>query len=74
MTTRPQLANYAKYPAVNWFSFYGLEAILSEYGFMSLDRFDLMDLSNKGFAVSEWMIRLVRGFAVLRWLAHVMTQ
>lgn len=73
VTTRPQLANYAKYPAVNWFSFYGLEAILSEYGFMSLDRFDLINLSNKGFA-AKLMIRLVRGSAVLRWLAHVMTQ
>src|SRR5215813_3271004 len=70
VTTRPQLANYAKYPAVNWFSFYGLRATLSQYGFMSLDRFDLVDVSNKGF-VSQWAIRSIRGFPVLRWLAHV---
>ena len=73
VTTRPQLANYAKYPAVNWFSFYGLRATLSQYGFMSLDRFDLVDVSNKGF-VSQWMIRAIRGFPVLRWLAHVSTE
>jgi len=73
VTTRPQLANYAKYPAVNWFSFYSLRATLSKYGFMSLDRFDLVDVSNKKF-VSQWMIRAIRGFPVLRWLAHVSTE
>jgi ubiquinone/menaquinone biosynthesis C-methylase UbiE len=72
-TTRPKLANYAKYPAVNWFSFYGLGATLSRYGFMSLDRFDLVNLSNKGLAVGS-MIRVIRRFAVLRWLAHVVTE
>jgi len=73
VTTRPQLANYAKYPAVNWFSFYGLRATLSPYGFMPLDRFDVVDLSNKGW-VSQWMIRAIRSFCVLRWLAHVATE
>ena len=73
VTTRPQLANYAKYPAVNWFSFYGLRATLSPYGFMPLDRFDVVDLSNKG-RVSQWMIRAIRSFSVLRWLAHVATE
>jgi ubiquinone/menaquinone biosynthesis C-methylase UbiE len=73
VTTHPQLANYAKYPAVNWFSFYGLRTTLSPYGFMSLDRFDVVDLSNKG-VVSQWMIRAIRGFSVLRWVAHVTTE
>jgi len=73
VTTRPQLANYAKYPAVNWFSFYSLRATLSPYGFVSRDRFDLVDLSKKG-RVSDWMIRAIRGFPVLRWLAHVSTE
>jgi 2-polyprenyl-3-methyl-5-hydroxy-6-metoxy-1,4-benzoquinol methylase len=73
VTTRPQLANYAKYPAVNWFSFYGLRATLSQYGLISLDRFDLVDVSSKGL-VSQWMIRAIRGFPVLRWLAHVSTE
>src|SRR5690349_7078375 len=27
-TTRPALANYAKYPAVNWYTYYGLRRIL----------------------------------------------
>jgi hypothetical protein len=40
---------------------------------MSLDRFDIVDLSNKGLAVGS-MIRVIRRFAVLSWLAHVATE
>jgi ubiquinone/menaquinone biosynthesis C-methylase UbiE len=72
MTNRPDLVNYAKYPAVNWFSFYSLRAELSKRGFRCMDRFDLMDLRNK----SSWARRLVyslRAFPPLRWLAHVAT-
>ena len=29
VTSRPSIANYAKYPAVNWFTFYRLESTLS---------------------------------------------
>lgn len=73
VTTRPSLANYTKYPAVNWFSFYGLRAALSRHGFISLDRFDLVDLSNKGL-VAQWMIRGIRNVSIVRWLAHVATE
>jgi 2-polyprenyl-6-hydroxyphenyl methylase/3-demethylubiquinone-9 3-methyltransferase len=48
VTTRPALANHAKYPAVHWFSFYGLRDYLKPLGFHSLDRFDLIDLEGKG--------------------------
>lgn len=53
VTTRPQLANFAKYPAVNGFSFYELRVFLSRYGFISFDRFDLVDLSKKGLAAKS---------------------
>lgn len=71
VTTRPQLANYAKYPAVNWFSFYSLRDWLSD-NFESMDRFDLMDTSNKGSAAKA-VIASVRAIPALRWLAHVAT-
>src|SRR5262249_41171868 len=33
VTTKPQIASFAKYPAVNWFSFYELAHFLRERGF-----------------------------------------
>lgn len=72
LTTRPELANYARYPAVNWFSFYTLREVLSNEGFHCLDRFDLMDTSNKGF-LAKLTVLSVRAVPALRWLAHVGT-
>ena len=43
LSTRPAIANYAKYPAVNWFTFGSLSAELRRRGFRTLDRFDVMD-------------------------------
>ena len=71
-TTRPELANYAKYPAVNWFSFYGLRAVLAGQGFHCLDRFDLIDTAKKN-ALARLSVALVRAVPLLRWLAHVST-
>ena len=72
VTTRPAVANYAKYPAVNWFSFYGLRNTLAPYGFVCSDRFDVMDLSSKG-AAGKWIVGWIQNLPVLRWLAHVAT-
>jgi 2-polyprenyl-6-hydroxyphenyl methylase/3-demethylubiquinone-9 3-methyltransferase len=42
MTTRPEIANYAKYPAFHWFTFYGLRSALRKRGYQRfLDRFDI---------------------------------
>jgi 2-polyprenyl-6-hydroxyphenyl methylase/3-demethylubiquinone-9 3-methyltransferase len=71
-TTRPELANYAKYPAVNWFSFYTLRAALVPYGFRCLDRFDIVDVSTKNACVRGVLICL-RLVPPLRWLGHVAT-
>lgn len=72
VTTRPQLANFAKYPAVNWFTFYQLREVLSAHGFRCMDRFDIVDLSQKGNAarITVWAIRT---FPILRVLAHIGT-
>jgi 2-polyprenyl-3-methyl-5-hydroxy-6-metoxy-1,4-benzoquinol methylase len=42
VTTRPELVNHAKYPAVHWFSYYGLSRYLRSRGFNTLDRFDML--------------------------------
>lgn len=42
VTTKPQIANHARYPAVNWFSFFQLRAYLKPLGFTCLDRFDML--------------------------------
>lgn len=69
---RPEIANNAKFPAVNWFSYYGLRAELRDRGFMTLDRFDVMDTRARG-ATARLAIGAIRAFALLRWVAHVAT-
>ena len=72
VTTRPDLANFAKYPAVHWFSFYGLRRYLAMREFEVMDRFDVMDLSAK----AAWMRGLahcIRVSTLLRFFGHVAT-
>jgi ubiquinone/menaquinone biosynthesis C-methylase UbiE len=73
VTTRPDLANYATYPAVNWFSFYSLRDTLAKYGFSSMDRFDVMDLKKKSLPV-QVAGGLIRSVPPLRWLAHLVCE
>jgi ubiquinone/menaquinone biosynthesis C-methylase UbiE len=73
VTTRPDLANYAKYPAVNWFTYYGLRDVLSSSGFRCLDRFEMMDLPEKG-ALARSIVAMMRWFPPLRGLGHVCTR
>jgi SAM-dependent methyltransferase len=72
VTKRPELENFARYPAVNWFSFYSLRSELSRLGFDCWDRFDVMDLSLKG-ALARFVGSCIRGHTAARWLAHVAT-
>lgn len=71
-TTRPELANHAKYPAVNWFSPYGLKRELRRRRFRPLDRFDLVDRAKKGPA-GRFLIQCIQLSPLLRFLAHVCT-
>jgi 2-polyprenyl-3-methyl-5-hydroxy-6-metoxy-1,4-benzoquinol methylase len=73
VTTRPDLANYATYPAVNWFSFYSLRDTLGHYGFLCMDRFDIMDLEKKRLTL-QLAVELIRSVPVLRWLAHTVCE
>ncbi|NMG56084.1 class I SAM-dependent methyltransferase [Aromatoleum aromaticum] len=72
VTTRPELVNHAKYPAVNWFSFFGLRDYLDRVGLQSLDRFDAADMSKFGSAgrAALWAVKTV---PLLRFAAHVLT-
>jgi SAM-dependent methyltransferase len=72
VTTRPEVANYVKYPAVNWFSAYSLGAELSRQGFRTMDRFDLIDTDNKG-GTAKFAVACIRKFPPLRFLGHVCT-
>ena len=72
MTKRPDIVNHAKYPAVNWFTFYSLRDELMRRGYRSMDRFDLIDVSEKGTAV-KLILSLIRSVNLFRWLAHVAT-
>ena len=72
VSTHPALANYAKYPAVHWFSFYSLRDFLAPLGFRCLDRFDLVDDNRKGVA-ARTLLGALRYVAALRFIGHVAT-
>ncbi len=71
-TTRPELATFATYPAVNWFTPYGLRRELEQRGCRCLDRLDVSDPSTKS-GLKRIALRVARGSAVSRFLAHVVT-
>lgn len=71
-TSWPDLVNFAKYPAANWFTFYSLRRSLASRGFRCLDRFDMIDLSGKRWCARA-VVRMIRGFQPVRWLAHMAT-
>jgi 2-polyprenyl-6-hydroxyphenyl methylase/3-demethylubiquinone-9 3-methyltransferase len=72
VTTRPELANYCKYPAVNWFSYYSLSKFLTSQDFRCLDRFDMMDTEMSGTPV-RLAVRLLRALPPLRFIGQLFT-
>jgi ubiquinone/menaquinone biosynthesis C-methylase UbiE len=72
VTTRPQIVNFASYPAVHWFSFYSLRRYLESLGLSSLDRFDVINIDEKQ-GVVRLALKAIRGMRLVRFLAH-MTQ
>jgi 2-polyprenyl-3-methyl-5-hydroxy-6-metoxy-1,4-benzoquinol methylase len=71
-TTRPELVTYATYPAVNWFTFYGLRRELKQRGCRSFDRFDVIELPAKS-RPKRLALRVIRAVGLARFLAHVAT-
>lgn len=72
VTTQPHLANFARYPAVHWFTYGGLRRYLGQSEMLSFDRFDLMDTSRSS-ALARVAIGAARHFRLVRWMGHVMT-
>jgi 2-polyprenyl-6-hydroxyphenyl methylase/3-demethylubiquinone-9 3-methyltransferase len=72
VTDWPAVANHAKYPAVHWFSYYGLRRYLASRGFECFDRFDIMRMDNKS-PLQRSIVGALRRLAPLRLLGHVLT-
>jgi 2-polyprenyl-6-hydroxyphenyl methylase/3-demethylubiquinone-9 3-methyltransferase len=73
VTTRPELVNHAKYPAVNWFTVYQLADYLRGRGCEDIfDRFDLLETSGRGWPARA-VIGVLQALPPLRWLGHVCT-
>jgi 2-polyprenyl-6-hydroxyphenyl methylase/3-demethylubiquinone-9 3-methyltransferase len=72
VTSRPALANFAKYPAVNWFTFYQLQTYLRARGFRSMDRFAMMDMEGKNWFARS-VVSGVRTIPLLGFIGQVCT-
>ena len=72
MTDWPAVANHAKYPAVNWFTYFQLRDFLRRRGFESWDRFDIAQTDDK-HAIGRVLIRLVRTNPLFRFIGQVLT-
>ncbi len=72
VTTRPALANHARYPAVHWFTYYGLRSFLSPMAMECQDRFDVMDLKDRGTA-ARMAVALIRRLPPLRLISQMLT-
>jgi 2-polyprenyl-6-hydroxyphenyl methylase/3-demethylubiquinone-9 3-methyltransferase len=72
VTTRPELVQHAKFPAVHWFTPYGLAKHLAQLGFQTFDRFDSIDADEKSGA-QRLALKVIRAVPPVRWLAHVAT-
>jgi 2-polyprenyl-3-methyl-5-hydroxy-6-metoxy-1,4-benzoquinol methylase len=71
-STRPELVNYASYPALHWFSPYQLGRYMRAIGLSPWDRFDLIDVESKSSA-ARMAVATVRHVPPLRFLGHVFT-
>ena len=65
VTTRPDLANFARYPAVNWFSYYSLRRYLTPLGMDCRDRFEVCETQGRS-PTGKLAIRLLKALPPLR--------
>jgi len=72
VTTRPELVNHARYPAVHWFSFFQFRTLLQPRGYNCLDRFDTKAMQRNDLP-KQLVLRAIQRLPPLRWLAHVLT-
>ncbi len=72
VTTRPEIVNFATYPAVNWFTPYSLGRELAARGVVAHDRFDTLDVGTNSLA-KKLIARLCRALPPLRFIGHCFT-
>ncbi len=73
VTTHPQWVNHARYPAVNWFSYFQLSRWLRARGFRTMDRFDMLAKQSLGPLASA-LVASVRLLPPIRVLGHMATE
>lgn len=72
VTTQPELANYARYPAVHWFTYGGLKRYLVQRQLRCFDRFDLIEIRQAG-RLQRWAVTAVQRLPPVRWIGHLLT-
>lgn len=70
VTNWPAIANYARYPAVHWFSYYSLADFLERQGMRCFDRFAMMD-RDEGSLQRRIIVRLLQASSFLRAIGQV---
>jgi len=69
-TTRPELVNHARYPAVHWFTYYELSGFLMATGLQCFDRFSMLDTRSRPVHV-RMVALLLRNSSLLRFLGQI---
>ena len=72
VTSRPELANHARYPAVHWFTFGQLRRYLGARKIDCLDRFDVIETKGRSLSVRA-AVWALQNLAPLRLLGHLAT-
>ena len=72
VTSRPELVNHATYPAVNWFTPYGLIRELGELRVDAYDHLDFVDPDEKS-RIGRKLLRVVQKVSIVRFFAHTVT-
>ena len=72
VTTRPELVNHAKYPAVNWFTPYSLKNYLRQIGMNAFDHFEVSDPAEKG-GLGRAALWTVQNIGLAKLAAHIAT-
>jgi 2-polyprenyl-6-hydroxyphenyl methylase/3-demethylubiquinone-9 3-methyltransferase len=73
LTSHPQWANHARYPAVHWFTYYGLQKWFAQRNYRTLDRFDVLAKR----PLNRWKRKAVNALVrtpALRLLGHITTE
>jgi 2-polyprenyl-6-hydroxyphenyl methylase/3-demethylubiquinone-9 3-methyltransferase len=72
VTTHPEWVNHARYPAVNWFSYFELSRWLRARGLVTMDRFDMLAIQPIG-GLTRAIVSSVRTLPPLRLIGHMAT-